>query len=322
MSIDPLSEITLQINLSPGDIEYAQITIPALVKKHANIREKIIIADCCRPQKTKLLDPDIKFPIADFNFKVLKLVEICNLFLANRLVTKVYFLKPDDKIIPKLSKKFLNNIYKTTHSSGGTANMSYWLALELPKTKYVLHYDGDMLLYQNPGYSWYLEAVKHLKINKECVIAVPRLCPPAEDNLNDLPSKHEGRPFTGNEEFWKNDWFSTRVFLIDRDRLNGFIPLVSGKLMLELLVRKYFNRAFPLDPEIIMFKSIGTNGGKRLILKSLNAWVLHPIKKDNDFTTYLNKIIKLVDIGMYPEEQGGYEDIKINEWIKYIETND
>ncbi|MET4083611.1 hypothetical protein ABIB40_003583 [Pedobacter sp. UYP30] len=313
--------ITLQINLSPGDVDYAEMTVPALLMKHANIKNILIIADCCRPQKTKLLDPDVKFPMLEFNLKIDRLIGICNEFLANGLVTKVYFLKPNDSIIPLLSKKYLNNIYQSTHSSGGTANMSYWAGIELPETQYVLHYDGDMLLYQNPTYSWYDDAINHLKNNKDCLIAVPRLCPSLENNPNYPPSKHEGRPFTSENDFWKNDWFSTRVFLIDKVRLSNFLPLVRGKLMLELLVRKYFNRAFPLDPEIIMFKSIGGRNGKRLIMKNLNAWVLHPNSKDKNFIKHLPKILELVKVGKFPREQEGYEDIKLDDWIKYIKVN-
>lgn len=55
--------VTLQINLSPGDIHYAHLTVPALVKAHRNsVDETVAIVDCCRPQKTKMSIPISNFP--------------------------------------------------------------------------------------------------------------------------------------------------------------------------------------------------------------------------------------------------------------------
>ncbi|WP_443938108.1 hypothetical protein [Pedobacter sp. MW01-1-1] len=315
-----IQDITLQINLSPGDIDYAETTIPALIKSHENISNRLIIADCCRPQKTKLLDPDIKHPIDQFNKKVEQLINICNKFLANNLVTHVYFLFPDDPLIDKLSSKYLNGIYKTTHAAGGTANMSYWAAIEIPKTRYILHYDGDILLYQKQNYFWFNEAKNLLEKNSNCIIAVPRLCPPVSTN-QDVPSLNEGRPFLSESDFWINDWFSTRIFLLDKEKLQDYLPLVRGKILLELLVRKYAQRAFPLDPEIIMFKSIGKRNGRRLILKNENSWILHPSEKGKLFNDNIGQILEYVRLNKYPAEQQGNEELLISEWIKYIRDN-
>jgi hypothetical protein len=54
-----MHDVTLQINLSPGDIAYAELTLPALVQAHrANVDEVLAIVDRCRPQKTKIVDPE------------------------------------------------------------------------------------------------------------------------------------------------------------------------------------------------------------------------------------------------------------------------
>lgn len=317
-----MQDITLQINLSPGDVNYAGLTVPALVGNHAGIKKRLLVVDCCRPQKTKLIDPDIKYPVNIFNQNVEHITEISEQLLKGNIVTDVYYLKPGDKLFDHLSKKYLSGLYKCTHSAGGTANMSYWAGIELPETNHVLHYDGDILLYQKNGYEWCYEAINLLSKNPDSLFAVPRLCPPVLNQAIDSPSLQEGRPLETYADFWKNDWFSTRHFLVDKRKLNKFLPLVTGKLMLELLIRKYSFRAFPFDPEIILFKSLAGRRGKRIILKNTDAWILHPQEKPQLFLAILPQIIAAVTQGKTPGVQRGYENINTQAWKAYFEKHD
>jgi hypothetical protein len=310
-----MDDVTLQINISPGDIKYAGLTVPALVRQHSEIKKRLLVVDCCRPGRTKIMDPDVRFPLEQFEQNVARITEIANRLLADKIVSDVYFLRPGDPLIASISKKYLRGLYKTTHSAGGTANMSYWAGIELPDTKYVLHYDGDMLLYQKTGYNWVNEAITETEQNQSVVIAVPRLCPPA---AGDAPSLHEGRPYASNSSCWVNDWFSTRQFLLNKHRFEKYLPLVGGKVMIELLLRKYGNRAFPIDPEILMFKSIGNRGCKRLILKNEDAWLLHPVNKTQAYIDKLPQIIGAISAGKYPPAQSGHEDLNLDAWLEFV----
>ena len=308
--------VTLQINTSPGDVAYAHITIPALVKQHQTLNNRLLIVDCCRPGRSKLIDPDKKFPWPIFSKKVAAIKEIAEDLLNKKIVTQVVYLEPNAPLFNLLSKKYLNGWYKNTHSSGGTANMSYWAAVELPQTKYVLHYDCDILLYQKPGYSWVNDAMERFKEDPNIIMAVPRLCPPVKGL--DAPSLNEGRPFSSHYAYWKNDWFSTRHFLMDKERFSSYLPLVKGKVLFELLLRKYGKRAFPLDPEIIMFKSMAPKGAKRITLKNENAWILHPLNKPPEFIEALNDIVPFVTDGKFPLAQAGKENIELASWLEYL----
>ncbi len=311
-------DVTLQINLSPGDVNYAALTVPALVSNHFDIKERLLVVDCCRPQKTKLVNPDLKFPKEIFEKRVKKIIEISEKLLQDNVVTKVHYLFPDDPLYKSLSKKYLNNLYDCTHSAGGTANMSYWAGIELCTTKYVLHYDGDIILYQKRDYSWVNEALSYLNKQKDALIAVPRLSPPFKDTEH--PSAQEGRPYTTFDNYWLNDWFSTRHFLIDKEKLHNYLPLVRGKVKIELLLRKFGQRAFPIDPEMLLFKSLSARGCKRLMLKSKDAWITHPTDKPASYIEILDKIIGEVSKGNFPDEQEGYENINLDAWRKFIET--
>ena len=320
-STDLLTAITLQINVSPGDVRYADLTVPAIVKQHQNIEKRLLIVDCCRPQKTKLVNPDVRYPKLIFDENVKKIVAIAEKLLKDGIVTSVYYLKPEDPLINQLAKKYLRNFYNCTHSAGGTANMSYWAGIELVTTKYVLHYDGDMLLYQAPGYNWVTEAKQLMDQDENAVISVPRLCPPIKDNLN-IPSFHEGRKFIEKPTHWLNDWFSTRQFLLDKTKFDKYLPLPRGSVALQLLARKYGKRAFPIDPEILMFKSLGPRNAKRLVLKNESAWLLHPTDKGPDFIAILPKLISTIAQGKFPSSQVGFEDLKLNDWVTYFSEQD
>jgi hypothetical protein len=322
MKADFFDDITLQINLSAGDVRYAELMVPMIVKQHHQIKQRLLIVDCCRPQKTKLVDPDIRYPKAKFDENVKKIVAITEKLLANGTVNNVYYIKPEDPLISHLAKKYLANFYDCTHSAGGTANMSYWAGIELVKTNYLVHYDGDMFIYQAPNYDWVIDAKKFMQAEQDAVIAVPRLCPPIKGDQSFLPSHHEGRKLIEKENYWLNDWFSTRQFLMDKRKFEKYLPLPQGKAALLLLLRKYGRRAFPIDPEILMFKSISPRHGKRLVMKSESAWLLHPTDKGDDFIRMLPQLLSAIEEGKYPAEQIGYEDMKLAAWMAYFKEND
>jgi hypothetical protein len=85
--------------------------------------------------------------------------------------------------------------------------MSYLVGLEIPEHRYVVHYDGDMLLYQREGYDWAVQALKYMKDEPKAVAATPRVSPPFEDatNMGDAPSRNPGRPFAPVQGEWRND---------------------------------------------------------------------------------------------------------------------
>lgn len=309
-------DVTLQINISPGDINYAALTVPALLEQHKDIKKKLLVVDCCRPQRTKLVDPNIRFPSDKFKKNVEKIKKICMHFVEEELVSDIYFLYADDPLIDRVAKKYLRGIYNTTHAAGGAANMSYWIGIDMPDTRYVLHYDADMMLYQASGYRWVDEAILELESNQNVLMAVPRLCPPIN---NVLPSLHEGRPIMDGKNYWLNDWFSTRQFLLDKSRLEQYLPLVTTKVMIELMIRKYTRRAFPIDPEILLFKSVGSRHGRRLMLKNEQSWSLHPDNKSQSYIEILPQMISLIKKGIYPPAQRGYENINLEAWMMFIQ---
>ena len=312
------NEFTFQVNISPGDDKYAALTVRELAKYHQHLANRLLIVDCCKPQKTKLVDPAKRFPEPAFSKRVENVCLLAEQLKKEGLFTDVYYLKPGDKLFNHLSRKYLNNVVHTTHGAGGTAQMSYWAAMELPNTKYVLHYDGDMFFYQLDGYEWWQEAAQIMQKEKNALFAIPRQAPPTASTGN-MPTFFEGTTIQAKDNYWLHNWFSTRVFLLDKQKLEKELPLVRGKLMAELLLRKLPFRAFPLDPEIILFKRLGIPKlYRRLILQSEKAWSMHPIDKGHEFIEMLPAVLEAVKKNRYPEIQAGNEDMMLDTWKKYL----
>ncbi len=319
-----MHNVTLQINLSPSDIAYAHLTVPNLVTAHrANVDETLAIVDCCRPQKTKIIDPDIRFPEPQFSQKVQKIVRIAEELKAKGYLDRIVYLHPGNSLQPVIARKYLGNWVNETHDYGACALMSYLAAFEATTTSYLIHYDADMLLYQAPNYDWSVEAKYLIDKYPQAVAASPRISPPfhQENHLPDAPSVHEGRPLIPVKGGWCNDWFSTRCFLVDKEKLNRYLPLIQGRLILQTLAIKYLNRGYPRSPEIMLFQRIGRAGGWRLNLKSEQAWLLHPATKPPRYLELLPKIQQLVMKNQVPVEQKGQADINLSAWEKLFETS-
>jgi hypothetical protein len=312
-----LEQVTLQINLSPGDIRYAHLTVPHLVRMHPFLEKRMLVVDLCRPQKTKIFAPDKKIPQHVFEERVEKLLEIVDQLKREIHFEQIFFLRPDLPEIKQLSRKYLNGLYQTTHAAGGTANMSYWAAMDLPSTRYVLHYDGDMLVHAHEGKNWVEKALEVLNRYPNHIIAVPRTAAPVMSHP-EIISLHQGRPFQDHGDYWTDDWFSTRHFLMDREKLSKYLPLVRGRVKLELLARKWLKRTFPIDPEILLFKSVGGKGGRRMILKDQDVFMVHPAEKGDRFIDLLPSTIASMEKGVIPQGQQGQENFQIEAWERLL----
>lgn len=317
-----MSNLSLQINLSPGDVTYAHLIVPKLVEAHrANVAEVFAIVDCCRAKKTPAFDPDVRLPEPGFSQRVERIRVIVEELKSAGYLDRVVYLFPGDRSFSSISKKYLARLVHETHECGGTALMSYFSAFEQAKTRYLLHYDADMLLYQERGYDWAVEAMGVMEKHSDAIAASPRVSPPFHHHLKlpDAPTLHASDdPAIEIEGGWQVKWFSTRCFLMDLDKLAKFLPLVKGRLFFEMIARKVLQRGYPPSPEMMLFRRICPAGGWRLDLKTEKAWLLHPADKSAKFLELLPHMQQLVAVGKVPPDQLGWENIKLEVWEQFL----
>ncbi|HUN21927.1 MAG TPA: hypothetical protein PK299_02205 [Anaerolineales bacterium] len=290
------NQITLQFNLSVVDIPYCLLTIPEVRKQHPNISNVVGVVDMCKPPTLT-----IKQEIWDKQVNILQ--EQCEHLVNKNILSRVYYVFPNDPLLSKVYKEYLQYLITQTHDSQKSAITAYLVPFEIIKTKYLLHYDADMLLYQKPGYDWAFDSISWFAQDDMLLSVSPKLSPsiPAQKPL------HPIKPV---------DWFSTRCFMINTERFKNILPLTGGKYMLEVIARKVLNRTFPPTPERMIYERMKNKGFKRFDLTSQYAWITHPVLKNSVFINSLPNIfnrIKNLDI---PPEQINHENMILNAWIK------
>lgn len=308
-------DLTLQINLSPGDAAYAATTVPRLLRSHQGCAERLLVVDACRPPRTRIYDPDRRVPLAPWRERLAQVQSLAARFRSEGLADRVETLEPDDPRFALWAARYQRPWMKTSHDYGGCAVMAYWAAFDLPSTRFVIHYDADMWLHQAPGFDWFRAARALWDEHPGAVAAAPRTSPPGFDA--DAPTLHEGRPSRRVAAGWLNDWFSTRCLLIDRDRLAPHLPLVGRGWGLQLALRRWAGRGYPPAPEIILHRALGRKGLHCLHLADERAWLLHPVRKDSSYLGLLPRLADAVDRGMVPSAQRGWADIKVEEWLAW-----
>ncbi|MEE3369308.1 MAG: hypothetical protein VX346_08185, partial [Planctomycetota bacterium] len=98
-----------------------------------------------------------------------------------------------------------------------------WISgIEACRSRYLLHFDCDILLHQQPGYSWIDEGIALLRKRDDIMSVAPHPGPPTPDGiLHQRPSAK-----------WKRDagflafkTWTTRRYLIDTERFQEFLPV-------------------------------------------------------------------------------------------------
>lgn len=314
-----MKAITLQINLSPGDVGYAARTVPRLLAAHPGVAERLLVIDVCRPQRTAIIDPERRYPEPEFSQRCSQIVALAEALRQSGAVDRVEILRPADPRFPEWRQRFLRSWVHATHDYGGCALMAYLAAFALCRTRWLLHYDADMMLHQPPGYDWAAAAALVLTQDSEVIAATPRPSPPS-DAATDQPTRQERLPLRINPAGWLNQWFSTRCYLFDCERLGRCLPLLQGRVYWETCLARLRRRGYPRSPETMLFRRLSACGYWRLILRRRDTWLLHPAQKDAAWLAALPELLDAVGAGRCPEAQRGNQDLQLAWWRDSADT--
>jgi hypothetical protein len=313
--------LTLQINLAAADHAYAKYIVSALARSHrAAARDIIVTIDCTKPQKTKQTDPAVRCREPEFTAQLEELRALAESLQRDGVVDRVICLRSGDPWLKMVTRKYSGRWIPETHDYGGRPITGYWAGIEAARTRYVVHYDGDMFLYQAPGFDWALHAIPFLARQEHALSASPRLTPPYASRIpyGDSATTHEGMPLFPVEGGWKQYYFSTRVFLIDRQKLERYLPLGRGPILFEQLAVKTLRRGFPRSAEKMLWSTVGRRGGYRLILSSGDAWVLHPNWKPPEYPDLVPAILECVAANRVPDGQLGTSELELDAWKAFV----
>ncbi len=307
---------TLQVNLSPGDLGYAELTVPRLVAAHPGAAERLLVVDCCRPQATRIVDPERRFARPAFDDRVAAVRGLAGRWRRSGLFDRLEFIEPGDPRLGALARRFVRPWMTETHDYGGCAFMAYWAALAAARCPLLVHYDADIVLRHPAASDWVVEAAAAMAAAPGVIAAAPRTSPPgwAPAPAADAPSRHEGRPLARTPAGWLHDWFSSRCFVLDCGRLGPHLPLIGAVEGLGWRFRRLAGRGYPPSPELVLHHGLSRRGLRCLILSNPETWLLHPGVKPPDLAALLPRLFAANDAGMLPPSQRGCADIDFPAW--------
>ncbi len=346
MSDRSASDVTLQINLSAGDLAYAAQMVPTLVRTHRNdVSEVVLVADLCRPTSARDFHAASRLPLHEFSNRLQRLRELCAALEGSRTVDRIVFVAPDATSLTALNLRYAGVATSRSHDHLGHAFSAYFSGWECARTRYVAHFDADILLWQAPGFSWIAAAIDALQRNETLLAVSPRIAPPpATDTL--LAPQHPPEcwspdwPLHRHQHGWISSWFSTRCHLIDRERLTRVLPLGNPtrdrraaavdrwlRSLYDLrtltgpdrsrLARRLVRGVppFPLPPEVLLHEHAQRRGLSCLYLANPEAWFIHPDTKPAQFLRLLPKLLEHVTVrGTYPPAQRGLSSVQFDAW--------
>jgi hypothetical protein len=302
-----MNNCTLSILTAVTDVPFMMHTVPHLVKM------------CNYPFRIRQLVMDVAPPSSDFKHRPgissLEALYTCGEALKSAgVVDRILSVDYSEDFHRAAYKKHLGRYLPNTHNHRGAPVLPYIYAIEAAETDYFLHFDSDMLLYNQKGWSWVEEAIDHLKANPDLVCIMPRFGPPAHNRSTYQICAAPTSPDMNldylipdeTDSLFKMRVFTSRIYLFDLRRLEKLLPLKpelkanGGLISWEQMVGSAMNFYCRAD------------------MKNPRAWTLHPVKHNAKWLAVLPSIIQEVEQGRYPDEQAGEYNIRLGSWLRRL----
>jgi hypothetical protein len=305
------NNVSLQINLAPGDYLYARHILKHQLKTLSKQVSEIILTVDTKPSKGRFgkdwytykahLNDFIKDEIEP-NFKV-RVIFVDYSKAAKTAVARYFFGK--------------NNLPEKDFRGGPF--YAYFYGLYMAANDLVFHLDSDMLL-GGGSQNWVNEAADLLKNNKNYFIASPLPGPPhPEDKLFGQHVKQKTAPYT-----YTFEGMSTRIFMLNKGSFKTQ-KLILHKPGIRSQVKAIAEGNSNADlPEHMITAYLKKHGLLRVdFLGSGNGlWSLHPPYRTKSFFNNLQTIIDNVEKHNLPANQNGCYDIidEVCDWSEAREN--
>ncbi|HBB32108.1 MAG TPA: hypothetical protein DDZ80_18690 [Cyanobacteria bacterium UBA8803] len=307
---------SLSIMVARTDIPFMMHTIPHLVRTcNFPFAQRLLAVDTAPLSGEKVNRPGIG--------TMEQLREYCDKLLTSGVVDKVIDIDYSEAYRHRIYQKHFGARIRHSHNYKGYPILGTIFSIEEVIGDYVLHFDSDMLLYQQPGYSWIAEGMELLQKHPEVIAVRPLTGPPTTDG-----TLHQKVPYDRDPSgFYRFKFFSSRAYLMDRHRFDSLLPLsilwrsykneiLNGLPNSVKTALNYWTGKGMLDSwEIMVSQRLEETDYIRGVLDSPKAWTVHPKDRGPEFIDALPKIIEKVEAGWYPPEQAGYYDLMLKCWL-------
>lgn len=298
------------------DIPFMMHTIPHLVRmSHFPFEEKVVVIDTAPLSGEKINRPGI----GSMNDLRQCTAELLKAGVVDRLVEINY----DSAYRRRVYQKHFGSPLPFTHNYKGYPILGSIFKIEDCQSDYILHFDSDMLLYQQADYSWIEEGIHLTEKHSELMSIQPLPGPPTGKES----VMYQSVPYQQDPDgFCKFKFFGSRTYLINRKRFDSLLPLptvfrtynnpVINRLPIGLktLYSMVTGRGSFDSWEIMVSKKLGQSNFFRGALSNPMAWTLHPKDRSPAFFKALPDIIKRIEAGDFPPQQAGHYDLIPDAW--------
>ena len=307
---------SLWINVARTDVSFMMQTIPHLVGmcRHPFL-ERVLVIETAPLSGEKTRRPGIG-TMDDLRSCCASLKERG---VVDRIIERDY----SDEVRRSVYRKhFHNDRIRATHNWKGYPVFGMMHNIDMASGEYILHFDSDMLLYQEKGFDWIREGIRLMEEDARIVWARPSSGPQAR--VNNLYTK-EYKIAKDPRGFYPIPGFSSRCFLLHKKRFEALLPMTVLWAKRQGRVKDKLPRGL-----IEMWNAVSGSGfleswekivSRKVVEKGMmsahiadRAWMLHPPDHGPEFIKALSSIIEKVEKGHFPPEQAGDYDLRLKLW--------
>ena len=296
---------TLSILVARTDVPFMMQTIPHLVRKcQFDISERVLVIDTAPLSDNYRSRPGIG------TMEELRLC--CQQLLERKVVDKLLDIDYSEQYRKQVYKKHFGHDIKTTHDFRGYPILGSVFAIESSQTDYIVHFDSDMLLYQQAEHNWIQDGIDLMQQNPDIMFVSPLSGPPSGDGSLRQKGVDYQRHSSGHYSFTD---FTSRKFLVNRKRLEEILPLQPLWISWKRRYLSYFTgKSAMWSWEVMISNRLKATDYVRVDLDSPQAWTLHTPDHGAKFIQSLPTVIDRVEKGDYPPVQAGDYDLQLGAW--------
>ena len=283
------------------DVPFMMQTIPHIIKMcNYPFAQKVVAVDTSPLSGDYISRPCIG--------TLTELQQCCDKLLTSGVVDRIINIDFSEHYQDKVYVKHLGKFIGQTHNYRGAPILGYIFLFQEAQSDYLVHFNTDMLIYQDPDYNWIEEGIKAMRRHPEIICVTPLSGPPTKDGLLHQKVPYERDP----RGFYRFKQFTSRKFLVDIKRFEKLLPL-------KILWKAEAGRK--LDKwEIMVSHRLKETPFFRVDLDTPSAWALHSsYTHDQTFVQSLPQIIEKIESGWYPSNQAGHYNLHLRSWLEAME---
>ena len=297
---------TLSILAGPRDLPFfAQIVRHLVRVSRFPFSQRILIADT-EPRQRSRSPNDVEL-LERFRIE-------CDALRRESVIDTVIELdlRRDRALRRRLAQRHFQGTSRETRDFRGAPLFGWIASLDQSEATYHLHFDSDILLYQEANYCWMQDAFRVLRDRPDVMFISPLPGPPRKDGQLIQPNVRFEQDADG---FFSFKTFSSRRFLVDRRRFDELLPLKFTYASRRHRMLSFLNgKSAACNWEQMVDAALRQSPFCRAHLESPKAWSLHIPDHSPRFVEMLPSLISHVEAGLYPEEQAGHYDLNLDLW--------